>query len=89
MNKMIPGTKKSVKGDLSNMDNGNPPNNFPEGEMINAPPPPIAPKPRKASRKIRIFRSDFVFIKICLNSENQSTNCDNKKCNVNFLVVFC
>jgi len=29
-NKMIPGTKKLSNGDLSKIDNGSPPNNFPE-----------------------------------------------------------
>ena len=50
-NKIMPGIKKLLKGDLSKIDSGNPPNNFPEGEIINAPPPPIALNPTKANKK--------------------------------------
>lgn len=58
---MIPGIKKSLKGDLSKKDKGNPPINLPEGDIISAPPPPIAPIPRKANKLIRIFRAAFGF----------------------------
>jgi len=61
-NKMIPGTKKLLNGDLSRIDSGNPPNNFPEGEIIKAPPPPIALNPRNANRVRRMFRAVFDFI---------------------------
>lgn len=50
-NNRIPGIKKFLNGDLSKIDRGNPPNNLPEGEIINAPPPTIALKPRKANKK--------------------------------------
>ena len=55
LNKIIPGIKKSLKGEVSKIDNGNPPNNLPEGDIINAPPPPMAPIPRNINKKIRIF----------------------------------
>ena len=54
-NKIIPGIKKSLKGDFSKIDNGNPPNNLPEGDIINAPPPPIALIPRNDNKTNRIF----------------------------------
>ena len=61
-NKIIPGTIKLVKGECSKIDKGKPPNNFPEGETIKAPPPPIALNPRNANKIISIFRAVFVFI---------------------------
>lgn len=54
-NKIIPGTRKSVKGECSKIDKGKPPINFPEGETIYAPPPPIALNARNANKTIRIF----------------------------------
>ncbi len=59
---MIPGTRKLVKGKCSKIDKGKPPNNFPDGEIIKAPPPPIALNPRNANKIIRIFHAVFVFI---------------------------
>ena len=61
-NKMIPGNKKSLNGDLFKMDSGKPPNNLPEGEMIKAPPPPIAFTPRKANKIKRIFRAIVIYL---------------------------
>ena len=58
----MPGTRKSVKGECSKIDTGNPPNNSHEGEIIKAIPPPIAPNARNASKTIRIFCADKVFI---------------------------
>ncbi|MFC3361744.1 hypothetical protein ACFOG5_00965 [Pedobacter fastidiosus] len=52
MNKINPGIKKSVKGELSRRNNGIP-NKSPLGEMINAPPPKSAPKPRKPNNIIK------------------------------------
>ena len=59
---MIPGIRKSEKGVLFSIANGNPPNNFPEGERIKAPPPPIAPRPNIANKPIRMFRERFNFM---------------------------
>ena len=67
MNKMIPGIKKSWKGDLAKMDNGKPPSNLPDGETINAPPPPTAPNPRNARRKRWIFIAVFDFMIVGVN----------------------
>ena len=36
---------------VNKIDRGKPPNNFPEGEIINAPPPPMALSPRNASNE--------------------------------------
>jgi len=41
-NRIMPGIKKSSKGDRSKIDRGKPPSNFPDGEIIKAPPPPMA-----------------------------------------------
>ena len=60
-NKMMPGIKKLLKGDLSNMHNGIP-NNFPLGEMMKITPPPMAPDTRKANKPGRILRGVFGFI---------------------------
>lgn len=49
VNNIMPGIKKSLKGDRAKMDKGKPPNNFPEGEIIKAAPPPTALNPRKDS----------------------------------------
>ena len=57
-NNIIPGIKKLLKGELSNTDKGIP-INCPLGEIINTPPPPMAPNPRNANKKRRIFRVDF------------------------------
>lgn len=53
-NNIIPGSKKLLNGELSNIDKGIP-INFPPGEIIKTPPPPIAPNPRNANKKRRIF----------------------------------
>jgi hypothetical protein len=52
MNKIIPGIKKDLKGELPKLDNGIR-NNSPEGDMIIAPPPTSAPNARNANKKIR------------------------------------
>jgi hypothetical protein len=52
INKIMPGNKKSSKGEFFRMDKGKPPNNFPEGDKINAPPPPMALIPRNTKREI-------------------------------------
>ena len=59
-NKIIPGTKKSLKGEFFKIVNGNPPNNLPDGDIINAPPPPMALIPRNDSKKRRIFLAFMV-----------------------------
>jgi hypothetical protein len=51
-NKIIPGIKKDLKGELPKLDNGIR-NNSPEGDMIIAPPPTSAPNARNANKKIR------------------------------------
>ena len=61
-NNIIPGTKKLLKGECSKIEIGKPPINFPEGEIIKDPPPPIELKERNANKIIRIFLDDFVFI---------------------------
>ncbi len=58
--KIIPGNRKLLKGEFFSIDKGIP-NKLPEGEMISTAPPNIAPKPRKASKKINRFRVDVVF----------------------------
>ena len=57
-NNIIPGSKKLLNGELFNIDKGIP-INFPLGEIIKIPPPPIAPNPRNANKKRRIFRVFF------------------------------
>lgn len=57
-NNIIPGSKKLLNGELFNIDKGIP-INFPLGEIIKTPPPPIAPNPRNANKKRRIFRVAF------------------------------
>jgi len=47
-NKIIPGSKKLSNGDPFSIDNGISINS-PFGEIINTPPPPIAPKLRNAN----------------------------------------
>ena len=47
----MPGIKKLEKGEFCKIDKGNPPNNFPDGEIIKAPPPPMAEIPRNARRQ--------------------------------------
>ena len=49
--RIMPGIKKSLKGDRSKIVKGKPPNNFPKGEIINAPPPQMALTPRKESSR--------------------------------------
>ena len=52
---MLPGIKKSVKGEFLKIDRGNPPSSLPEGEIIKAPPPLAALSPRKDNKQSRIF----------------------------------
>ena len=66
MNKIRPGIKKFSKGDLAKMDSGNPPSNLPDGETINAPPPPMAPNPRNARRMRWMFLAVFDFMTVGL-----------------------
>ena len=61
INKIIPGIKKLLKGEFSNIDKGIP-NSLPDGEIINMVPPKIAPNPRIANKKMRRFLIAFVFI---------------------------
>ena len=49
--RIMPGIKKSLKGDRSKIVKGKPPNNFHKGEIINAPPPRVALTPRKESSR--------------------------------------
>ncbi len=56
----MPGNKKLLKGEFCNIDSGIP-KSLPEGEIIKTAPPNIAPKPRKANRKISKFRFEIVF----------------------------
>ena len=60
-NKMIPGIKKLSKGDLFNMDRDIL-INFPLGEIMKTPPPPIAPIPKNTNKPMRIFRVNFIFL---------------------------
>ena len=61
VNKKIPGIIKFEKGETFIMDNGMP-RSLPEGEMINAPPPKIAPAPRNVKRAVRIFLKNVGFM---------------------------
>ena len=61
LNKIIPGIKKLLKGELSNIERGIP-NILPEGEIINTPPPKIAPNPRNNNKKSSEFLVVFIFI---------------------------
>ena len=70
-NKIIPGNKKSLNGDLFNSDNGIP-ISLPLGEIINTPPPNSAPSPRNNSKKRRMFRA--VFDVIILNLKFYTLN---------------
>ena len=67
-NRIIPGIRKSAKGECSKMDKGNPPSNLPDGEMIKNEPPPNAPNPRNNNNEIRMFLAvvGFIIIKIDL-----------------------
>jgi hypothetical protein len=60
-NRIIPGTRKSLKGEDPRFDRGIL-SNSPPGEMINNPPPKIAPRDSKPKRTIRTIRDTFVFI---------------------------
>jgi hypothetical protein len=60
LNKIIPGIKKFLKGEFSNNDSGIP-NSFPEGEIINTPPPKIAPIPSMTSKNKKMFRSIIMY----------------------------
>jgi len=53
-NKIIPGKRKLSKGEFFNSDKGNPINS-PVGEIINTPPPPIAPDARIPNTIKKIF----------------------------------
>ena len=59
---IIPGIRKSEKGESAKIDNGNPPSSLPEGEMINAPPPPMALNPRNNNNEIRTFLAEVGLI---------------------------
>jgi len=60
-NRIIPGTRKSLKGELPRFDKGIL-SNSPVGEIINAPPPKIAPTTSKPNRIIRTYKEVFVFM---------------------------
>ena len=60
-NNIIPGSKKLLNGELCNIDKGIP-INFPLGEIIKTPPPPIAPNPRNANKAMSKFLVAFDFI---------------------------
>ena len=49
------GIWKSSNGEFFNNDNGKPPSNFPDGEIIKIPPPPIALNPRNTNNDKWIF----------------------------------
>ncbi len=72
-NKIIPGTRKLLKGECSKIDNGKPPINFPDGETIKAPPPPIALKARNANKIINRYCAVFVFITFKIIFSNCTT----------------
>src|SRR5450759_2267477 len=61
LNKIIPGIKKLLKGELSNIERGIP-NILPEGEIINTPPPKTAPSPRRDNKKSIVFLVVFILI---------------------------
>lgn len=60
----MPGIRKSEKGDCAKIESGKPPSNLPEGEIINAPPPPIALTPRNNNNEIRMFLVAVGFIAV-------------------------
>lgn len=72
VNKKIAGIRKFGKGESFIIDNGMP-SSSPDGEIINTPPPNMAPTPRNANRPMRIFlkKVDFMtgynlrLIKLC------------------------
>jgi hypothetical protein len=72
-NKIIPGVKKLLKGDLFNIYKGIP-INFPLGEIMKTFPPLIAPIPKNINKPIRIFREvlDFMILSSILKI-NEST----------------
>jgi hypothetical protein len=61
-NRITPGIRKSLKGEWSRIDKGNPFNNFPDGEMMSNAPPPIAPNPSNNNNEISMFLMDVGFI---------------------------
>jgi hypothetical protein len=63
VNKIMPGIRKSGKGECSKIERGKPPISFPEGDRIKKAPPPSAPIPKKESKAIRMFLSIIGFIK--------------------------
>ena len=66
-NKIIPGIKKLSKGEFFKIDKGKPPSSLPDGEIINAPPPPNALIPRKPSKTkciiLAVFDSIIIYLK--------------------------
>jgi hypothetical protein len=61
LNKIIPGIKKLLNGEFFNIDSGIP-NSLPEGEIINTPPPNIAPIPSSTNNISKQFTVGFRFI---------------------------
>lgn len=61
-NKIMPGIRKSVNGEFFKIDKGRPPSSLPDGEIINAPPPPMALSARKANKSKWIFLAVLDFI---------------------------
>ena len=73
MNRITPGIKKSEKGECSKIDKGKPPIIFPDGEMINKKPPPMALRPRNNNKEISIFRNVLCCISIYLGQFLQNS----------------
>jgi hypothetical protein len=74
-NRIIPGIRKSGKGECSKIDKGNPPSNLPDGEMINNKPPPMALTPRNNNKEISIFLAvvGFIIIKLKVYKQINTT----------------
>lgn len=53
-NSRMPGIKKLLKGEVSNIDKGAP-SKVPEGEIMSKPPPPNAPRLKKPSKNSKSF----------------------------------
>jgi len=73
VNRIMPGIKKLLKGEVLNEDKGIP-NNLPYREIIKTASPKIAPRPREPSKNKSIFRAVIIFYFKSLFQVKPSTN---------------
>ena len=85
---MIPGIRKSEKGVLFSIANGNPPNNVPEGERIKVPPPTIAPSLTWLISQYECFVKGL-FSWFNEHFDNEQKNNYDDKGDINLFVILC